>query len=380
MRGDMSFSNRAASFALTFALLGAGVLAACSSETTIPSEPDPKVDGGTSTADAAPVVKLEGLREDWRELAGGYLELRSDKWVKSPPAISNVPCAMSCHTTFPYSLARHAIATKMATPAADAALAAYGARVALGADATPYYGKAGDAKTKESAATEALLNGVAITLNEVWSKKPLSDGSKAALERLWATQGTDGTWAWLEYKLEPWETRNDFGAAISLAALGSIPANSTASQAAGTAKVISYLKSRLGTMAMHDRVVLLWTSSFMKDALTADERSAIADEIVGKQLEDGGFSAGGWGNGKRAAAVAGTADGYATAIAALALCTEPSRKAETQKALQWLAKNQADDGSWPGQSVNVTDAQNKMFMTDAATAYAVLALTQCAGL
>lgn len=376
----MAFSPRIASLAFSLTLAGAGVLAACSSTTTVPSEPDPKADSGTTTTDASTPVKLDGLRDDWRELAGGYMETRADKWVKSPPAISNVPCAMSCHTTFPYTLARHSIATKMGTPAADKARAAFETRVGLGEGATPFYGKAGDAKTKESASTEALLNGVALTLDEVWSKKPLSDASKAALERMWATQGTDGTWAWLEYKLEPWETRNDFGAAISLMALGSIPANSTASQAAGTTKVVSYLKSRLTTMAMHDRVILLWTSSFMKDTLSAEERASIADEIVGKQLEDGGFSAGGWGKGARAAAVAGTSDGYATAIAALALCTEPSRKAETQKALQWLAKNQADDGSWPGQSVNVTDAQNKMFMTDAATAYAVLALTQCAGL
>ena len=56
------------------------------------------------------------------------------------------------------------------------------------------------------------------------------------------------------------------------------------------------------------------------------------------------------------------------------------RESRDCRGFQWIAKNQGDNGSWPGQSVNVSDAQNKMFMTDAGTAYAVLALTQCAGL
>lgn len=368
---------------LSLALTGAataGAVSGCTTTVTPSGDSDAGTDSGTTTDSGSTPIKLEGLRDDWRERAGGYLEMRSDKWVKSPPKISNVPCAMSCHTTFPYSLARHSIATKMATPAGDAARAAFEARVALGAGATPFYGKDGDAKTKESLATEALLNGVSLAMDEVWSKKALSAQSKAAFERMWATQSADGTWAWLEFKLEPWETRNDFGAAMAIMVLGSIPADSTPSQAANTAKVVSYVKSRLTTMAFHDRVITLWASSFMKDALTAEERDGIAAQIVAKQLEDGGFSAGGWGKGALASDVASISDGYATAIAALALCGEPSRKAETQKALAWLGKSQAEDGSWPGQSVNVKDAQNRTFMTDAATAYAVLALTHCAGL
>ena len=55
-----------------------------------------------------------------------------------------------------------------------------------------------------------------------------------------------------------------------------------------------------------------------------------------------------------------------------------AKRPDVKKGLSWLAHNQAEDGSWPGHSVNDTTAQVKGFMTDAATAYASIAITMCA--
>src|SRR6185369_10106784 len=71
-----------------------------------------------------------GLRDDWQVRAAGYLDQRAASWLGSPPPISNVPCAMSCHTTFPYVVVRATLAPFAMTPAAGEARARFEARVA----------------------------------------------------------------------------------------------------------------------------------------------------------------------------------------------------------------------------------------------------------
>jgi len=345
--------------------------------------PAPEENTGAGAAGASGAAG-QGLRPDWRARAGQYLEARSDAWITTPPAEGNVKCAMSCHTTFPYLLARHALGPAVPTPAADKARALFASRVAEGDGATPFYGSNGDAKTRESAGTEAVLNAVALAADEVWSGKPLSTDAQAALDRMWGQQQSDGAWAWLEFNLEPWETRTDFGLVAGLLA-ASLPANTSEAQAAGVQRLATRARERAEAMALHDQAALLWVSggswagAARPELLTDEQRSSIAGKIAARQLPDGGFSAGGWGRGGLAPAVSGQSDGYATALAALALCNEPGRKDEVGRALSWLETHQADDGSWPGQSVNGTSPLVRTFMTDASTAYAVLALARCGG-
>jgi len=73
-------------------------------------------------------------------------------------------------------------------------------------------------------------------------------------------------------------------------------------------------------------------------------------------------------------------DGYATGLVAFVLQMEtPRDRIELQRARAWLTRNQNQvDGSWPAYSLNKRrDLSSDVgrFMSDAATAYAVLALT-----
>jgi len=324
-----------------------------------------------------------GLRSDWQVRAAGYLDGRAASWLASPPPIANVACAMSCHTTFPYVMARSALAPFAKTPSADEARSRFEARVteAVAGTAVPFYGTNTDDKGKQSHATEGVLNAAALALDDIGSGRTLGASTTSALDRMWSQQRADGAWDWLEFGLEPWETRDDLGAALAAIVAGSIPASSTSAQADGTAKLVGYVQQRLGSMVLHDRAMVLWASGKLTSLLEPDQAAAIAADLARTQLEDGGFSLGAWGQGALAQDGAKESDGYATAVAVLALCSgtpDGTERPDVRRGLSWLAQNQAEDGSWPGRSVNADTAQVEGFMTDAATAYASLALTTCA--
>jgi squalene-hopene/tetraprenyl-beta-curcumene cyclase len=355
-------------------------LAACTT-TRVVEEQEPAKAGssgqpgdGTTPDDGA----LADLPPDWHTKAGAYLEKRSADWLANAPDISNVKCAMSCHTTFGASLAYSAIGKTVDIPSVVEARAEFEKRVGE-ADPVPFYGKDGDDKTVESIATESVLNAVALSLEDVGKGEPLSDTAKTALDKMWDLQGADGSWAWLEFGLEPWETRNDFGVGIAALTVGRIPADSTDKQAAGVTKIKSYVTKNFSKMALHDRVVLLWANGSLSGVLDEARVDSVVTDLAARQRDDGGFALRSWGKGDLAAEDAAS-DGYATSLATLALCKGQEgglAKPEVRKALTWIATHQKNDGSWPGVSTNTETSRAKTFMTDAATSYATLALIEC---
>lgn len=325
---------------------------------------------------------LAGLAKDWQARAAGYLEPRTASWLAAPPDIANVKCAMSCHTSFAYLIARPSLALFAPTPAADDVRARLETRMSETAAGTalPFYGSQKDDTETQAWGTESILNAAVFALDDVGRGGALSASAKTALDRMWSLQRADGAWDWLAFKLEPWETRNDFGAAIAALVAGSIPPGSSAAQAAGTAALISYVRSHIDSMVLHDRAIAMYASSKLTTLLEPAQAQKVAAQLTATQLPDGGFSLGSWAQGAQASMVANISDGYATAVAVLALCTGlpgGSKRPDVRKGLSWLARHQAADGSWPGQSVNYANDQ-RGYMADAATAYASLALTQCA--
>jgi hypothetical protein len=78
----------------------------------------------------------------------------------------------------------------------------------------------------------------------------------------------------------------------------------------------------------------------------------------------------------------GKSDGLATSLATLALqeAGVPRDKVQLQRGLAWLLNNQNTvEGFWPASSVNKRrhmSSDTGRFMSDAATAFAVLSLTE----
>jgi squalene-hopene/tetraprenyl-beta-curcumene cyclase len=117
--------------------------------------------------------------------------------------------------------------------------------------------------------------------------------------------------------------------------------------------------------------------------LTNDQRKATIDAASALQQIDGGWSTSSLGTFKRVDdSVNDTkSDGYATALATLALQEAGVARTDPRvaKGLEWLRRNQdRATGRWIATSLNKNrdpESEPAKFMSDAATAYAVLALT-----
>jgi len=220
----------------------------------------------------------------------------------------------------------------------------------------------------------------------------LSPEAERAFERLWSLQlrtGPDkGAWLWSDFDLDPWETKDAafYGAALAALATGIAPAEyqSRPGIQENIAALRSYLLNGQKVQPMHNRLFLLWASSKLRDLLPDSGRQSILDELWNKQEPDGGWtiaSLGQWKTRAAAPAAAGSSS-YATALATFA--TEqagiPRSHPGLSKALAWLRTHQDTQGGyWAAESMNHKHEPGTIpekFMTDAATGYAVAALSE----
>lgn len=332
--------------------------------------------------------------------AAAYLDQRSGWWMAFPKAARDHDTfCVSCHTVAPIALGRPALrgplAETSASPNEQKVLENVVKRVRLWREVEPFYPDQtrGLPKTSESRGTESILDALIL----VWNDAPagrLSPDARLALDNMWALQfkagDMSGSWAWLQFHNAPWEGDSQFyGTALAAVAVGSAPGNYQAEPGIqdGLKKLRAWLVKNMDAQMPLDRVVLLWASTKLNGLLTHDQQHAIAGEILAKQGEDGGFSlsslVGGW---KRSdnTPLEASSDGYATGLIALTLeqMEAPQAQPQLKRALTWLSKNQKVDGRWPASSLNKNrelSSEAGLFMSDAATAYAVLALTGVAG-
>lgn len=269
-------------------------------------------------------------------------------------------------------------------------------RVRLWKEVAPFYTDAdrGEHKTVESRGTESVLNALILAVNDAQNGH-LTDDTRSALNNMWAEQqvagNNKGAWLWLRFNNEPWEADDSgfYGATLATIATGIAPENyrGTPEIQARLTLLREYLARESAAQTTINRIELLWASSKLPGLLEADQRKSIINEAFDKQRPDGGWSltslVGGW---KRADGTPQemTSDGYATGFIAFVLQQSgiPRENPKLKQALAWLATNQnKSDGSWPSSSLNKNvqhhqTPQTAQFMSDAATAYAVLALTE----
>ena len=351
-----------------------------------------------------------------REGAARYLDERMQVWFANAKKLrtgqSETVC-VSCHTTVPYVLARPALRRAMRvsalTPEEVRVVEETTRRVESYGAHQPLYDHSESKKT-ESRGTEAVLNALILACADAaQGRREPSAPTQQAFKRLWETQRTDGAWDWLDFGLEPLETVDGvyYGATLAALAIGSAPGSFTrlaGETRTGVERLRGYLKEKYAAQSLFNRTWLLLASTRLNGLLTRAQRAALITEIQSRQRDDGGWaldSLGTWrwskpsapfrAPGTTDASLLAKSDGYGTGLMVYTLRQAglPRVQPAVSKGLQWLRANQQSVQvsqhswtAWRAHSLNFDrehggdkgEPWRRMFMSDSATAFAVLAL------
>ncbi len=344
---------------------------------------------------------------DWSpQSAAAYLDQRAGWWMGWPAAKrDHATFCVSCHTAVPYALARPALRATLGekVPSDNERRLQENVikRVRLWKEIEPFY--AGPDKTLQSRGTESVLNALILASADARNGK-LSDDARAAFNHMWALQEKNGdqkgAWPWLDFGNEPFEANDSpyYGAALAAVAVGTAPDNYRSTpEVQGNLKLLrDYIRRESERQSLMYQVVSLWASTKWPGLLAPSQQKSIIDNVLGKQQSGGGWGLSSMGWTWRGATLrslvnlwvrsddiplAGKSDGYATGLVVFVLGQAglPVADVHLQRGRSWLTGNQNQtDGGWRGYSlVNRRDHSSGtgLFMSDAATAYAVLALT-----
>jgi squalene-hopene/tetraprenyl-beta-curcumene cyclase len=350
-----------------------------------------------SAGEAAPVWNPAG--------AAKYLDDRGQEWFAYTGAdrgegATKTSC-ISCHTALPFALGRPALRKLSGESAPTAlekrALTQTKMRVDHWAeiDSPPYhlFYDSKEDKRKQSWGTEAILNAFILAADDrATGHNHPGDPTQRAFANLWQTQVSEGaeagSWEWLNFGNDPFESINSryFGAAMAAIAVGTAYGHdyqdSDPDIARKTDLLRRYLKARLARQNLHNRAWVLWAGARLDGVLTTQEQQQIIDELLARQEADGGWRLASLGKYVRHDGTPQDpgSDGYATGLVlyTLQLAKVPRTNPKIANGLKWLVANQQATGEWRTSSVNKQrDPTTNVgkFMSDAATGYAVLALT-----
>ena len=263
-------------------------------------------------------------------------------------------------------------------------------RVSHWSEMVPFYSDAanGPGKTAEAHATEAVLNAVILASYDA-RQGHLRSITRTAFDEAWALQEEtgekSGAWKWQDFHLAPWESIESGyqGAALLMLEVGKAPGRYAREPEVSqhVERLRQYLRRQYASQPLMSQLYVLWASPHMPGLITRTESKTLLDSLEKLQQTDGGWRLASLDKWKRQdnSAEPTDSDGLATSLAVLAIeeSGNGSHDKTLQRGLQWLEQHQQKDGKWQAASPNKQrDPENNavLFMSDAATGYAVLAL------
>ena len=326
------------------------------------------------------------------EAAARYMDERQAWWQSWDHAKRDHDTrCVSCHTQVPFAMARPLLREELheegPSKTEKAMLADVEKRVRAWDTMLPFYDDATSGKGKEieSRNAEAVLNAI-ILANYDW--RHMSESTRLAMDHAWALQtksGPDaGSWVWQNFSYGPWEadeSQYHFAALMAAVVSRTLDGYGSSPAIAGNVSALRfYLRTHYDQQPLLNKMVALWASARVQGILAPAQRKALQQEIYAAQNADGGWSLSKLGKWTRRDGTQQVADsdGYATAIAVLALKENRMDSSYLTRGVAWLETHQnRETGAWPAWSVNKQrDPASGVgkFMDDAATGYAVLAL------
>lgn len=311
------------------------------------------------------------------ELVGNaktYQDKRNKDWTERNKCLC-------CHTTLPYVLAR---GIDEGSKVNFDKLKALTVEKVENPESRPWYH--GDQVGRDSKPTEAVLNALTLLMHDLSSRVPLQATTLKAVDSIFAKLEPNGRLHWLDFNLQPFESKKGelWGNSMALLAIEMAKKYSSYEPPAEKyAKLKNYVfvkKDRLNTQEMG---VLLWANSYATSGKFLDSglSSLFINRIIEAQNSNGSFhQKAALGYGKRVESV------YATAISLIGMVKAGyGNHPAAHKAAKWLADNQATgnflqmgEGTvlWNATSLNRTGSLfNDRFASDYSTSYASLALS-----
>src|SRR5262245_3550799 len=164
---------------------------------------------GTPNLPAKPAfAKPDEPRAEKMSLAksGEFLDAVTLHWLKARK------CA-SCHTGFPYLMARQALGDAKAPALLEVRKFLENRVAAWDKDGKGAGMLKGDIVTKDTeGVTEVVAIAATLALHDAQKGDKLHPRTRQALERLWELQRPDGAWAWNKTNLPPLEHDDYYGA------------------------------------------------------------------------------------------------------------------------------------------------------------------------
>jgi squalene-hopene/tetraprenyl-beta-curcumene cyclase len=230
--------------------------------------------------------------------------------------------------------------------------------------------------------TEVVATASALAFNDARTSGKLHPLTRSALDRMWTLQRADGSWRWLNCNWPPAEADDYYGVTIAALGAGVAPDGyaTTPAARAGLAKIRTYLRANTPPN-LHHQTMLLWAACYLPDLMSPTERAETIHRLRVLQKPDGGWSLPSLGQWKRHSGepndrAGAPSDGYATGLVVYVL-REAGLATEDQairSAVAWLMTHQRESGRWFTRSLS-NDSHH--YITNAGTAYAVMALAAC---
>jgi squalene-hopene/tetraprenyl-beta-curcumene cyclase len=380
-------TNRTRMTGLALACAKAGLLALVAAGYAVVHAADKTASAASKTWDKQAAARYMDDREVWWQ---GWDHSNRDHGTK----------CVSCHTQAPYALARPllrgALGETDLSTSEKIMLADVEKRVRAWDTMLPFYSdeKYGEGKEIESRNAESVLNAVILASYDA-GKQQLSADARLAFDHAWALQsqtGPDaGAWVWQNFAYTPWESKESqyHWAALMAVTVGRTPGNYRNDPGIGSnlGLLRGYLRSHYEAQPLVNKIVTLWASGSMQELLTRTQEMTLVAEINKLQHADGGWSLtdlGAWER-RDKTPLETRSDGYATGLIVLALegavgqsASHSSTAVIMKRGVNWLLTHQdKESGSWPAWSLNKNrdpKSDAGLFMTDAATGYAVMAL------